>query len=118
PDRTQLSSAGVPRGGHPSQNAGTATGAKLDPAVTAGCAAQRPARYVGVSYWPFYPPIGNGCFPVLAAGSTTTVRPFGRLARWAEGREAMGWPEWSPPSAMARRESRWDSECSASPIGL
>ena len=28
------------------------------------------------------------------------------------------WPEWSPPAAMARRGTLWDSECSASPTGL
>jgi hypothetical protein len=28
------------------------------------------------------------------------------------------WPEWSPPSAMARRGCQWDSECSASRTGL
>ena len=37
-----------------------------------------------------------------------------------EHRRSLGtsWPEWSPPSAMARRDCRWDSGCSASPTGL
>src|ERR1700750_2747318 len=28
------------------------------------------------------------------------------------------WPEWSPPSATARRGCRWDSGCSASPTRI
>ena len=31
---------------------------------------------------------------------------------------ATSWPEWSPLSATARRDCRWDSECSASPTGI
>src|SRR3954470_5401825 len=37
-----------------------------------------------------------------------------------EHRRSLGksWPEWSPPSAMARRGCRWDSGCSASPTRI
>src|SRR5918996_939131 len=37
-----------------------------------------------------------------------------------ERRRSLGtsWPEWSPPSAMARGGCRWDSGCSASRTGL
>src|SRR4029450_3168597 len=31
---------------------------------------------------------------------------------------ATSWPAWSPPSAMERRDCRWDSGCSASRTGL
>jgi len=42
----------------------------------------------------------------IAATVTNTVDPWARA-----------WPEWSPPSAMARRGCRWDSGCSASRTG-
>src|SRR3954466_1352723 len=31
---------------------------------------------------------------------------------------ATSWPEWSAPSAMARRDCAWDSGCSVSPTGI
>src|SRR3954453_57184 len=56
---------------------------------------------------------------------TSRLRPSGRrpgpiAATVTEPRRSSGtrWPEWSPPSAMARRDCRWDSGCSASPTGI
>src|SRR6516165_8697961 len=39
---------------------------------------------------------------------------------WTDRRQSSGtsWPEWSPPSAMARPGCRWGSGCSASRTGI
>src|SRR5262245_40351376 len=46
----------------------------------------------------------------------------GTLSQRAERRgrysQVTSWPEWSPPSDMARRVCRWDSGCSASRTGI
>src|SRR5439155_6385698 len=50
-------------------------------------------------------PIGKWPLPVLAAGSTTSVRLFGRLARWAEGREAIPRDEGRGRACRPRRRA-------------